>query len=250
MPGHRVLFLAGLGRSGTTALTSVFSAQPEIVLGVERYKWLYLRNDVPITPELFTPERFFDFDDDSTNITPAAGDAWAEHYERMRGRWDTATYVGDKMVTIRAQRIWETLPDARFIFIVRDATQVAASWDARAGNPQDTAWSEARDARRAVVGWNKAVRRIRRAVRQRPDHAVVVEYERFFGDPSGASLTAALTWLGLERGPEIDAEFRRAHEHFVGAVAPKVRVLPAEDQAFVEQHADAECWRDVTAMAI
>jgi hypothetical protein len=250
VPGHEVLFLAGLGRSGTTALFNVFSAHPQIVLGVERYKWLYLRNEVPIGPELFAPGRFFDFDDGATNITPAAGEVWAAHYERMRARWDSARYVGDKMVTIRAQRIWQTLPEARFVFIVRDPQEVAASWHARAGNAQDTAWGEDRDARRAVIAWNKAVHRIRRAVRQRPDHAVVLEFARFFGDPSGAGLTSALTWLGLERTPEIDAELTRAHQQFERDVAPKERALPPEDEAFVDEHADRDCWRDLVAMAL
>lgn len=250
MPTHRLLFLAGLGRSGTTALFNVFSAHPQIVLGVERYKRLYLRNDVTINADLFTRERFFDFSDDATNVTPQIGEGWAVHYQRMQERWDSATYVGDKMVTIRAQRIWETLPDARFVFIVRDPEQVAASWDARASNPQDSGWAEGRDARRAVISWNKAVRRIRRAVRQRPDHAVVVEYERFFGDPAGASLGATLSWLGLDRGLEVDERFTRAHEQFVRDVAPKQRVLSPEDHAFVDEHADRDCWQDVTSLAL
>jgi len=246
----QLLFLAGLGRSGTTALFSVFSAHPQIVLGVERYKWLYLRNEVAITAALFTRERFFDFSDEATNVTPEIGEGWAVHYQRMQERWDSATYVGDKMVAIRAQRIWETLPDARFVFIVRDPEQVAASWAARASNPQDRGWGEGRDARRAVVSWNKAVRRIRRAVRQRPDHAVVVEYQRFFGDASGGSLGSVLSWLALERGPEVEERFARAHEQFVRHVAPKQRVLADEDRAFVQEHADIAAWHDVTAMAL
>lgn len=250
MARHRLLFVAGLGRSGTTALFSVLSAHPQIVLGVERYKRLYIRNDVAITEDLFAHDRFFDFSDEATNLTPEIGQHWAVHYEQMRERWDSATYVGDKLVTIRAQRIWETIPDARFVFIVRDPQQVAASWHARASDPRDTAWGEARDARRAVGRWNQAVRRVRRAVRQRPDHAIVVEYERFFGDPAGSSLGAALSWLGLERGPEVDERFTAAHEQFVRDVAPKDRALSPEDHAFVDEHADRACWRDVTALAL
>lgn len=250
MAGHRPLFLAGVGRSGTTALLAVFLSHPRIVLGVERYKRLYLQGDVPITADLFTEERFFDFGDGATNITPAESAGWGVHYDRMRSRWDSATYVGDKMVTIRAQRIWETLPDARFVFVVRDVEQVAASWDTRARDPEDTGWTSTRDARRAVVAWNKAMFRIRRAVRERPEHAVVVEYERFFGDASGSSLGAALTWLGLDRPPEVDARFARAHQQFVREVAPKRRALSPEDQAYVAEHADDSCWRDVVALAI
>lgn len=249
MAGHRVLLLAGLGRSGTTALFNVFSDHPQIVLGLERYKRLY-RQDAAISRELFTEDRFFDFSDGATNVTPDAREAWATHYGKMRDRWSSATYVGDKLVTIRAQRIWETLPDARFVFIVREVHEVAASWDARARNSQDTEWSADRGARRAVVSWNKTARRIRRAVRQRPDHAVVVEHARFFADPAGESLGAALAWLGLERGPDVDQQFARVHRQFTSQVAPKARVLAPEDQAFVDEQVDEGCWRDLLAMAL
>jgi hypothetical protein len=250
VPDHRVLFLAGLGRSGTTALFNVFSDHPQIVLGLERYKRLYLGEDVAITRDLFDEDRFFDFSDGATNVTPDARKAWATHYAKMRQRWGTATYVGDKLVTIRAQRIWETLPEARFIFIVRDVQEVAASWQVRAQSPQDTAWPEVRGARRAVAGWNRASRRIRRAVRQRPDHAVVVEYARFFGDPTGASFEAALSWLGLDRGPAVDQQFTRVHERFIRKVKPTQRVLSPEDHAFVEENADTDCWRDLLDLAL
>ena len=73
--------------------------------------------------------------------------------------------------------------------------------------PRIVGWRPDQDASQAVVRWNRTLRRIRRAVRQRPDHAVVVEYDRFFGDPAGASLGKVLAWLGLDRAPEIDAAF-------------------------------------------
>ena len=40
-----LLFLAGLGRSGTTALLQVFASHAEVALGVERYKRLYPRDE-------------------------------------------------------------------------------------------------------------------------------------------------------------------------------------------------------------
>ena len=180
-----LLFLAGLGRSGTTALLEVFAAHAEVALGVERYKRLYPRDDEPVTAELFEEARFFDFGDGLTNLTPELAPEWAAHYEAMRAKWAGARYVGDKMVAIRLQHVWETLPDARFVCIVRDLEPVAASWEARARNPEDVGWGADQDATKAVAGWNRSLRRIRRAVRQRPEHAAVVEYDRFFGDPDG-----------------------------------------------------------------
>ena len=164
----------------------------------------------------------------------------------MRAKWPTARYVGDKMVAIRLQHVWETLPDARFVCIVRDLEPVAASWDARAKNPDDAGWSEDADATKAVAAWNRSLRRVRRAVKQRPDRAVVVEYDRFFADPAGASLGRVLDWLGLDRTPAIDAAFGHVHRQYVEHVAPKQRTLPPDVQAFLDEHAERDVWDQVT----
>ena len=49
MTGHDLLFVAGLGRSGTTALMEVLVAHDDIAMGVERYKRLYPRDGEPVT---------------------------------------------------------------------------------------------------------------------------------------------------------------------------------------------------------
>ena len=164
----------------------------------------------------------------------------------MRAKWGEARYVGDKMVAIRLQHVWETLPEARFVCIVRDLEPVAASWEARAQDPDDLGWAADQDATKAVAGWNRSLRRVRRAVRQRPDRAVVVEYDRFFGDQSGASLDKVLAWLGLDRSPEIDAAFAQVHATYVEKVAPKQRTLSPETLAFLDEHAERDVWDQVT----
>ena len=247
MPDPQLLFLAGMGRSGTTALLEVMAAHPEVALGVERYKRLYPRDDEPVTAELFAERRFFDFGDDLTNLTPEQAPEWAPHYEAMRAKWSSARYVGDKMVAIRLQHVWETLPDARFVCIVRDLEPVAASWDARARNPDDRGWGADADATKAVAAWNRSLRRVRRAVKQRPDRAVVVEYDRFFGDPAGSSLDQVLAWLGLDRSLEIDTAFAAVHRQYVEKVAPKARTLSPDVRAFLGEHAERDVWREVTS---
>ncbi len=168
----------------------------------------------------------------------------------MRAKWDRARYVGDKMVAIRLQHVWETLPEARFVCIVRDLEPVAASWEARAQDPDDLGWAPDQDATKAVAGWNRSLRRVRRAVKQRPDRAVVVEYDRFFGDERGASLDRVLEWLGLERSPEIEAAFAHAHSTYVEKVAPKQRTLSPETLAFLDQHAEREVWHQLTTQLV
>jgi hypothetical protein len=241
-----LLFLAGLGRSGTTALLEVFAAHAEVALGVERYKRLYPRDDEPVTADLFEEGRFFDFTDGLTNLTPEQAPEWAPHYAAMRAKWSQARYVGDKMVAIRLQHVWETLPDARFVCIVRDLEPVAASWQARAQDPDDLGWAANQDATKAVAGWNRSLRRVRRAVKQCPDRAAVVEYDRFFGDQDGAGLDRVLAWLGLDRSPEIDTAFAQVHATYVEKVAPKPRSLSPATLAFLDEHAERDVWDQVT----
>ena len=246
MSDHSLLFVAGLGRSGTTALMEVLTAHPQVALGVERFKRLYPRDEQPVTADLFTEQRFFDFSDGLTNLTPDAMPEWAPHYDAMRTKWAHARYVGDKMVAIRLQHVWETLPDARFVCIVRDLEPVAASWEARAHDPEDQGWGADQDATKAVAGWNRSLRRVRRAVKQRPDHAVVVEYDRFFGDADGSALGRVLAWLGLERTPEVDEAFAEVHRTYVEKVAPKERTLSPDVRAFLDEHAERDVWEQVT----
>ena len=253
MTRRGLLFLAGQGRSGTTALLEVMSSHPEIALGVERFKalWSGRQGIDGLTADLFERERFFDFSDNLTNVTPEASDGrWADHYRRMALKWDTAAYVGDKMTTLRMRRIWKLHPDARFVCIVRDPAGVAHSWHERALNPDDRSWRSTNDARAAVQRGNLVLGKIRQAHLERPDRLVVVEYERFFSDPSAASLRAVLDFLDLPWEPSIERRFAAAHQDYVDLVAPKRRELPEADAAYLAAHADRELWREVAALAV
>ena len=250
MTSPRLLFLAGLARSGTTALLHVMNAHPEIVVGMERYKRVLSGGIDRLAPELFTRERFFDFSDGETNQDPEEAARWGVDYAALEAKWDAATYVGDKMTTVRFDAVQERLPGARFVFIVRDIDQVASSWDRRAQDATDTHWPERSDARASVERWNKSLRRIRRAVRMHPDLACVVEYARFFGDPGATGLKGVLDFLDLPWEPEVAAEFERVHREYADSVAGRDRTLSPELRAFVDELADRKLWETVNARAI
>ena len=245
-----LLFLAGLARSGTTALLQVMNAHPDVAVGMERYKRLWSSGVERLTADLFEADRFFDFSDGLTNQDPREAARWGIDYAALRAKWADATYVGDKMTTIRFDRLHQLHPDARFVFIVRDIDQVAHSWERRAHDAADVGWPERADAQASVERWNLALKRIRRAVRRHPDRAVVVEYARFFGDPEAAGLRAVLDFLGLAHEPSVAAAFDRTHREYVDSVAGRERTLSPELRGFVDGLADRRLWQAVTRQAV
>lgn len=243
------LFLAGVARSGTTALADVIAEHPRIVMGMERFKKLSGDRIVELTPALLERERFFDFSDGLTNIRPDVHPRWAALYQRQQDKWDRAAYVGDKMTSARMEAIWKQLPDARFVCIVRDVGDVAASWQVRAENPTDR-WATRADSEGAIRAWNVVNTRIRRARRQRPDHTIVVEYSSFFGDPEAGSLRAVLDWLGLDYHAEVATAFAQAHEQYVTRIAGKPRELTPEAQAFVDERVRPDLWKHLMKLTV
>lgn len=246
MPDVRHLFLAGLGRSGTSALADLMVAHPAIAVGMERYKFA-AREGRELTPELFEREAFFDFSDGLTNITPASNARWASYYAGLEAKWDGVSYVGDKITHLGLGGIWQTLPDARFVCIIRNVFDVAASWQVRSDNPADP-W--AGDAMKAVDRWDRSLRQVARARRAHPDQVAVVEYERLYGDPDAASLRAIVDWLGLAWDDQQAAAFDQMHRDYVEKVAPKTRVISTTAARHITETADLRRWQRLTDHAL
>jgi len=241
---RQLLFVVGLARSGTTALTELLSTHPEIALGMERYKRLMLRRaSVELRPSLFEPARFFDFTDGLTNITPDASPRWDAYYRHLAEGYDTATYVGDKVTGVRVRMILQRFPAARVVVIVRDLVEVAASWQRRADDPTDAGWREAWDAQEAAVQWNRGLRQLLRMFDLATGRIRVVEYRTLFGDPSGRSIHGTFDWLGLPASPAADTAFDQMHSRYARDLRDRAPELAPTERDAVATMADLEAWR-------
>ena len=151
------------------------------------------------------------------------------------------------MVAIRLQHVWETLPDARFVCIVRDLEPVAASWEARARRtPRTSAGAPTRTPpRRWPAGTARCAGSAARSG-SAPTTRWSSSTTASSATRAGASLGKVLAWLGLDRSPEIDAAFAQVHATYVEKVAPKQRTLSPETLAFLDEHAERDVWDQVT----
>jgi hypothetical protein len=154
-PKH--LFICGCPRSGTTALWSLLTFHPQVVLGVERYVHHAFRKG-SLNPALFQRDRFFRIEPGDTFYPDLAG--FNPYYRLAEQRFDQATYVGDKgpPYYLEYETIEQNFEDAHIVFILRNIIDVAGSYQKRAKDKNDTTWSEDRNFVRATKEWWESIR--------------------------------------------------------------------------------------------
>lgn len=241
----KFLFVTGVARSGTTALTVLLNTHPDIALGLERYKFLYTRDkEENLSPGLFEPDRFFSQSEDETNVPLTKyGDESV-----FRRKLADAAYVGDKYprLTTRIRILDERFPDPRVIFIFRDPMRVASSWEVRANNEKDR-WDPSRDFKAAVEGMNDAFLAARKLGRQRPDRFLIVEYERIFAPDNVTTVAAIFDWLGLDFHPSVRDKWVGNQETFRIVQA---KPLAPIDQTYVKKHIDWDSYAKLQRRSI
>lgn len=216
-PKH--LFLMGCGRSGTTALATLLNGHERIALGIERYGNRFFRREF-LDPSLFERERFFDLQEGDTFYSDMVAFN-PRLYATLLERYDQATYRGDKIPLLYRflPRLLDTFgEDCRVIFIFRNIIDVAASWEARADDPNDATWRAGRTAK-AVTEWYQA---IEAALRHAHDPRVLlVQFEQLFGVgegretlldfldlPPSPGMEETWEWLSV-RGRELEGQRKR-----------------------------------------
>jgi Sulfotransferase family len=200
-PGY--CFIVGCPRSGTTEVTRLLHAQPELVLGMERYRRMLYQLDergqlAEFGAGMFQPQRFLNFELDD--------DRFRDHYRTAALRFAAGPvkYVGDKVphTTSIVLALTQNFPNAMFVFIYRDLERVANSYCRRARDPNDP-WPREATCEVAIHHWQEAFASadaVTAAIGD--DRMFVVKYEQLFGGDRRV-VEKMFAWLGVD--PRIGA---------------------------------------------
>lgn len=199
------IFLVGCGRSGTTWLQAMLATHPQIITGPE----------LRLFSTLALSERFFLMADPSRGAGLAYYYTPETYYDLVANLfWSLIStlpppsaeprYFLEKTPehTLNGQFILRTLPNARFIHLIRDARAVAASY-LRAAKGWGKEWAP-KTALASVRIWQEYVtagRRISQYVPTR-DQYIEIKYEELRQDPHG-SLQKLFSWLALPQDQQL-----------------------------------------------
>ena len=226
-------FVVGLTRSGTTLLRMMLDAHPELTIPPETHfvpeliKAARAGADAEAMLAVIKSNRTWrDFGLDAAELRKrldlagpgdgaGAGRAFFTAYAERQGkpRW------GDKTPAymLSVQRIGRTLPEARFIHLIRDGRDVALSQSARALNEQPPPSEQA-------ARWVKRIRKSReQAATLKGPRYVEARYEELVRDPE-ATLRRICAFVELPW----DAAMLRYHERAAGRLAEMAGSLRAE----------------------
>lgn len=194
MTDKRFICIAGCPRSGTTALATIIGWADSCFIGQERFNLLFNRTPDRFVPDLFTPDRIRDFQPFDCGYrqfselpvysSPSANPGMLEGL-------DKAEVFGDKLISLhRNFGIFDTAAwrkeDVTVVYIIRDAVEVAASYQKRFENSND-AWSE--DYAAGIATWSSSIIKLHSYLNSRPAEGsvkyILIEYSSLFqNDPS------------------------------------------------------------------
>lgn len=180
----KYLFVCGCPRSGTSALWRLLVSHPDVVMGIERFTNLATKN-WSLSPAHFEKDRFMDIQENDTfyssinNFSSRSGiPALFNSFPEKIGK---CKYVGDKLPYLynRLDGLCEAFPGAHVVYILRNISDVAVSFENRLRDTNDVWKQSAAD---AVRHWGSSIRKIMNAPEGLNVHVVI--YEDLFGDSS------------------------------------------------------------------
>jgi len=241
----RFVFVCGCARSGTGALAQLLASSDSVVIGMERFGHLVRPGRFTLAPDCFEKDRFF-------NVRP--GDTFYDDFDafhrfdrRMREKFETARYVGDKRPEFYEvyPELRAAFPGAKILFIYRNPVHVASSFHGRIKRGDN--WPRGKDYRQAVVEWNRSVELTLQAADAGSDIACV-EYERAFRE--GAKLNGILEFLGLPVDEGYSTGVRRVLRRAAHLTSERELLLTPQEVAYVCDRANLTLRDDLERITI
>lgn len=231
-----ILFVAGPGRSGTTAFANYLNQHPGILICRERYKFL----QPEITPDLFSFERILDYREGETNLPKSY------HEELLAGKNPRdVRWVGDKTPSYvrNLGKLHKNNPGSRFAILYRPVEEVAESYDARSKNPED-AWLGGKNGFEiGVRDWNMAMKKTRQFIEgpRRPE-VLIISYHDFFAQ-SESSIPLISRFLEIDFDESVRQSWEKMSRSFENKRRQK-EPLSEEQARFIQQNKDhdSEAW--------
>lgn len=231
-----ILFVAGPGRSGTTAFANYLNQHPEILICRERYKFIHSK----ITPDHFTFGRILDYREGESNLPRDYHVDLLAKKDSEKLRW-----IGDKTPDYvkSLKTLSENNPGSRFVIMYRPIEEVAESYDSRSKNPEDGWLGGKNGFEIGVRDWNRAMRRTREFVENTATSPVlIVSYHDFFYRNEDY-----IPLISLFLEVEFDDSVREAWGRTSGRFEDRRRQkepLSEEQAQFIQENKDheAEAW--------
>ena len=234
----KILFVSGVGRSGTSALVNVLNAHPALLVGQERYFNLFKAQS--ITPQHFEMERFLDF---KTGDSHERSRGFRAPSNNLKYKYSQAIYVGDKYPSLfrNFQYVFETFPEATHVYIIRNPLSVIQSYDVRYQNPKDMWKLGSED---GMDAWNESVGKVAQLKQKQLQNFIIIQYEEFY--KSVANINDMFLKMGL------NALADTALQVFVDKFQSlNDKLVPRRDdlRAYVAHYADWKSYKVVCSMA-
>ena len=237
----KLLFIGGPPRSGTTALADYLNQHPELLVCMERYKWVPPHE---IRPELFTFERILDYRPSFRGDRPETNTPQEHHVALLAGKDpERLSWIGDKTPAYVEQLRWlsENNPGASFILTYRPLEDVAESFEARSKDPEDPWLFGGFEA--GVEQWNAAMKSTRNFVKSAMNlNVLILSYHDFFYD-NQAVIPLLSRFLDIEIDQSTQDAWMRMSRGFEARRRTK-EALSGEMLAYIEANKNeaAERW--------
>jgi len=188
----KYLFVCGSPRSGTTAMWNFLTSDSRIKMGVERYGNLFFAKT--LTRELFEKDRFFELKDGDTFYSDL--NKFSPYYEKIESSYENGEYFGDKIPLLYRylDSLKKSIPDCKVVVMIRNIIDVAASYESRANNINDTTWDRNKRTQSAIEDWRESLKIIKNY--SDDDNVIPIIYEDFYSDIDNA--ISLYKRLGLE----------------------------------------------------